>query len=682
MAKLIDREPKYKGETIVWNSFSDLLPQNWIVYNTRSVNGREYDFCVMTPGVGLFIVEVKGWSAESVLTVVNENTIFIAALENPEDSPRGQARGYRFDLLKKINRELGMNPLVMSLICYPFISEEVYRKKGLNIVSEVNETIFEEDLKDSVKLYQKFIGRYNIDKGAKHDELNTKRFALLRHYFEPNYDLKSDVENLNPGYSRLRSFYNEISDEQISEIVEEYFKGIKEYVFVPSKDSMRRLAEKLNVSFTAKKIHPKKGNLCIGASSSDTDGLMNSFSIFNFEIEVIEGIGHYSDKNILIEEGECNAEEQELLKQLANHCAFNFQQFEIEHAPIDKNILVTAGAGTGKTYSMVSRVAFLCNKVADAVVDIVRDIAMITFTNDAAENMNKRVKRMFMNYFVLTSNEKYMHLIEDMSQVQISTIHKFAIQLLKKDCMRFGLGYDSQISNETYNRRQLYKFYLNEYIQRKNEENPNFSRQLPFPTYKLEEFLVGFCDKLYDRSIDIKKLSLENFGEPISAMPYFNELILDVIIKAEKDYANELKDNNLIGLKECMIQIHDLVRDGKLMQQSHNYKYVFVDEFQDTDDIQIGTITGLQSLFGDQCRLFIVGDLKQSIYRFRGATLSAFDKVTDESKIGEWNYYSLNRNYRTDKRLLDIFHSIFAVMGAKDVLTYNEIMDRLSRHLS
>ena len=93
------------------------------VYNTRSVNGREYDFCVMAPNMGIFIVEVKGWNSESVLTVIDSNTIILAGIENPEDSPRGQARGYRFDLWKKIQRELGMNPLVMSFVCYPLMSE-------------------------------------------------------------------------------------------------------------------------------------------------------------------------------------------------------------------------------------------------------------------------------------------------------------------------------------------------------------------------------------------------------------------------------------------------------------------------------------------------------------------------------------------------------------------------------
>ena len=49
MAKLIDKEPKYDGEIKVWNVFGNSLPQNWVVYNNRSVNGREYDFCVMAP---------------------------------------------------------------------------------------------------------------------------------------------------------------------------------------------------------------------------------------------------------------------------------------------------------------------------------------------------------------------------------------------------------------------------------------------------------------------------------------------------------------------------------------------------------------------------------------------------------------------------------------------------------
>ena len=129
MAKMIDKEPQYEGEKVVWRAFSKNLPSDWIVYNTRTVNGREYDFCVIAPNIGLFIVEVKGWYPDSVLTVLDAGTIFLSGAEDPEDSPRSQARGYRFDLLKKIQRELGMKPLVMSFVCYPHISEKDYYDK-------------------------------------------------------------------------------------------------------------------------------------------------------------------------------------------------------------------------------------------------------------------------------------------------------------------------------------------------------------------------------------------------------------------------------------------------------------------------------------------------------------------------------------------------------------------------
>ena len=79
------------------------------------------------------------------------------------------------------------------------------------------------------------------------------------------------------------------------------------------------------------------------------------------------------------------------------------------------------------------------------------------------------------------------------------------------------------------------------YLDEKNESNPNFVHQLTMPTYKIEELLITFCDKLYDRSVDIKNIPIQKFGNPIASMPYFNELIEQVMLKAEKDYANQLK---------------------------------------------------------------------------------------------------------------------------------------------
>ena len=302
MAKMIDKEPKYEGEKIVWHSFSKNLPSDWVVYNTRSVNGREYDFCVIAPNVGLFIVEVKGWYPDSILTVIDANTIFLSGAEDPEDSPRGQARGYRFDLLKKIQRELGLNPLVMSLVCYPRISKEDYYNKGLSIVSEENETIFEEELSDPLKLFQKFNERYTVDKGAKHDVLDTKSLALIRHHFEPNFDLKAEQQYLNPGYSRLRVFKDDFRNEDAVEIAEEYFKGIKEVVFVSSREAMQKIVKELEARFAERRIRPDKDNLVIDDWKHEDISNTDSYSIFNLEVEVLPDINTCIDHDLLMEE--------------------------------------------------------------------------------------------------------------------------------------------------------------------------------------------------------------------------------------------------------------------------------------------------------------------------------------------------------------------------------------------
>lgn len=340
MAKMIDKEPKYEGEKKVWQDFYKNLPSDWVVYNTRSINGREYDFCVISPNMGLFIVEVKGWFPNGILNVIDSNTIFLTGGENPEDSPRGQARGYRFDLRKKIQREMGLNPLVMSFVCYPFISETEYCETGLNIVSEANETIFSEDLADPLKLYQKFIERYTVDKGAKHDDLDLKMLALIRHHFEPNYDLKKEQQSLNPGYSRLRVYKDVFRNEDAIQIAEEYFRGIKEVVFVSSHDAMLEIVKELETRFIERNIRPNKNELVIDTWKGEDDTVQRSYRIFNCEIEVVPDLYTYVEKDLLVEEGILTDKEEVILRKLSDKTNFNFQQYEIEHAPIDKNILV------------------------------------------------------------------------------------------------------------------------------------------------------------------------------------------------------------------------------------------------------------------------------------------------------------------------------------------------------
>ena len=680
MAKMKDPIPSNEGESIVWTQFKNNLPKNYIVYNSRSIDSLEFDFCVVAENFGLFIIEVKGWSPNFILNVLNSTQIVLKTYEKPVGSPIKQARNYGFKLGQIISDQKNFHPLVMGMVCYPNISKSDYYTKRLDVISSESETIFSEELKDPDLLIDKLMKRYNVNIKTKHDPLDQKKISAIRTFFEPNYDPKDDLDVLNPGYSRLRILTGKQNQSFAKDIVDEYFSGIKEIIFLNDQQLFDQITSELQTRFLIRNLEPDRNEIKIAKDAEYEITEHKIFTIFNFEMFLVDNITDYCESDLLIEEGRVLDKEDEILKSLGTATAFNYQQFKVEHAEVDKNIMVSAGAGTGKTYSMVSRIAYLCNMAVNPVNDIVNDIVMLTFTNDAADNMKIRIKRMFMNYYLLTTNQKYLRYIEDMNQFQVSTIHKFAVTLLRRFCMNLGLGDEFDITSESYERKRIYRKNLNQYIIERRETDRYFANQINIPIYELEDILISFADSLFNKSIDIKQLSEEMMGESIYEMPYFNDLILDVVIPSEKEYSDFIMGLNTVDLRQYMIQLNELVMSKQFSKGVFSYKYVFVDEFQDTDDVQIDTICGLQSVFDDDCRLFVVGDIKQSIYRFRGATLSAFSRVIRKSK-GDWAKYSLIINYRTDSRLLEEFDQRFEKMGNAGLLPYSDEGSKLISRL-
>ncbi len=105
-----------------------------------------------------------------------------------------------------------------------------------------------------------------------------------------------------------------------------------------------------------------------------------------------------------------------------------------------------------------------------------------------------------------------------------------------------------------------------------------------------------------------------------------------------------------------------------------------MDEFQDTDNIQIDLIKELQLKI--RFTLFVVGDIKQCIYRFRGAEEAAFDELVDKPLPENWQWFSINKNYRTDTGLLKISEKFFARWGKFQNLTYSPDKDKLEGEVS
>lgn len=676
MAQMIDARPSYKGEGKVWDKFSEYLPSDMVVYNQREINGREYDFCVMAENVGVLVVEVKGWLPDKI-KVNGVDDIEVEGYEKPQGSPKKQARAYRFAILNKISAKYNVSPLVLDMVCYPFMSKEDYYQTHLDIVSGEDYTIFAEDLEDKEVLNNKILNVFSINNCIAHAEFSYDLMFRIRKSLEPNLKDIVDESRVLP-YSKLYICRSTISAEEVNSIINEYFSGVKTTIFVGSKEQYDLFIHSMNNSLEKKNVDYKGNNLYVGyLKGIPFDYNKNEFKIFNFELYYLSTLESLVLEDVVITEGKVSGAKVEELKVISEKTSFNIQQYFVEHASPSKDILVEAGAGTGKTFSMVSRVAYLCNKENDSVSNIAEEIAMVTFTNDAAINMKKRLKQMFINYFILTGKERYLKYVEDIDRSNISTIHKFAINILRGESISTGLGTNFRISSNEYNRGRAYDIFLGEFLEEMENENSNFVNELPVPIYDLKKKLMNVADRLFDKSINFENIKKSEMGITVdNNIPYFNDLLVKVVFPAEATYLESMKNSNDVDLRECLIELGKVLKNSGDKLEDLHLRYMFIDEFQDTDDVQIEIFQKLQKMINADCRLFVVGDLKQSIYRFRGAKMNAFQKLQN-GKENEWSHHKLNRNYRTDGRLLSLFDEVFSRMGNQNILPYSGKDDQL-----
>ena len=679
MAKMIDQKPTFHGEAKVWDALNSFLPNNIIVYNNREINGREFDYCLLIENIGLLIVEVKGWLADKI-SVQGVDNIIVDGYEKPQRSPKKQARAYRFALLNKIVEKYNASPLIFDMVCYPFITKAEYHTSHLDIVSEEQFTIFKEDLENAEALLAKLQQGYDASKLIPHADFSLDLMNKLRQSWEPDFvQLKEHIDSVSKPYSILSVRSGEMSLAEIDQIATEYFSGVKRVVFVDKPTIYKAIISVFNNKYKVKNIQPNGNNLSLGYK----EGLSSDATFtraFNLEIYLVNDLHEYCSSKFDIEEGHADTASDAILKKLGAATTFNYQQFLVEHAPPEDNTLVEAGAGTGKTFSMVSRVAYLCNKKVGAVSNIADEVAMVTFTNDAADNMKVRLKQMFVNYFVLTSNPRYLKFIEDTDRAYISTIHSFALSILRNEVLYTGLGTNFRISSNEYMRGKMYDELLSSFLANMEDQNPNFVNELPVHVYDLKKKIISVADRLLAKSVDLNQIKSSEMGITVdNTIPYFNELIEKIIIPAEEMYSENIHLSNHMDLKECIILLKQVLRQLPGKMESLSLRYMFIDEFQDTDDVQIHIFQMLQKLINERCKLFVVGDLKQSIYRFRGAKLSAFTQLMENS-LYDWNTYHLTINYRTDSRLLDKFDTIFSRMGDQQYLPYKED-DRLSSYV-
>ncbi|WP_066069795.1 UvrD-helicase domain-containing protein [Neobacillus soli] len=357
---------------------------------------------------------------------------------------------------------------------------------------------------------------------------------------------------------------------------------------------------------------------------------------------------------------------------------FNFDQYKIEHAPLAENIMVKAGAGTGKTTVMIDRILFLLIKERLDPSEIV----MITFTREASRNMYRKLRQELFSRFNLTGAKEYIQWIEKLNNMRIQTIHSFAKSLLREIGSLRGYGLNVRLRSFTMEKRRWIEEELDTYFQSELETVQGNIETIisPLKMYELIDIIYDFWEKFEQKGFTSNEILNASFGTAPKGHEKMNELLETVIRKVEKRFTKAKVTENSLSLSDLsreMDQIQEQYGQEAFKHVSSKISYLFVDEFQDSDDIQIRLFVTIQEAFSS--KLFVVGDIKQSIYRFRGANHTAFEEITKLLKqrnvsINDKDYY-LQKNYRTGKTLLDKMDSYFSWWGQKKFLAYQTEME-------
>lgn len=321
---------------------------------------------------------------------------------------------------------------------------------------------------------------------------------------------------------------------------------------------------------------------------------------------------------------------------------FNWTQYQIEHLGIQNNIAVQAGAGTGKTYTMIQRVLYLVLREGISI----KDIALITFTNKASNEMKEKLTRILIARFKITHNSQYIQILEMVPKMTISTIDSFCKEIIQETGHLLGYGKNLKISSMKNERREIVEKIVDA---KYREESNDYISEMEIKYYQYINFILELWDKILSRGIKI-----EAFKE--FKVDSTDVLLKKIVTDCEVEIQNQKIQKGTIEMSDLKFLSEKLLNQTDRYSILNNtFKCLFVDEFQDTDNLQIDYVKLLHDIFGTV--LFIVGDENQSIYRFRGAEQTAFKRISERITFRE---FKLDINYRTNKSLLEDMELVFS----------------------
>ncbi|MGO2118642.1 MAG: ATP-dependent helicase [Fusobacterium sp.] len=286
------------------------------------------------------------------------------------------------------------------------------------------------------------------------------------------------------------------------------------------------------------------------------------------------------------------------------------EQQRIAGAKIDGPLLILAGAGSGKTRTITYRIAHMIMELGMSPYSILA----VTFTNKAAKEMKERVENLAG---------------EEGKKVMISTFHSFGLKLLR--IYSKVIDYDANFTiYDMDDQKKIVKAILKQLVVKDNELT--------------EGKVVSRISKLKENGIDPKEYDENHKFEPNA----------NIISEVYKRYNKELKGNNGMDFSDILVNTYKLLENDEILSKvQEKYKYIMVDEYQDTNNIQYNIINKIADKYKNIC---VVGDENQSIYGFRGANIR---NILDfEKDYPNATVIKLEENYRSTKVILEAANSV------------------------
>lgn len=342
----------------------------------------------------------------------------------------------------------------------------------------------------------------------------------------------------------------------------------------------------------------------------------------------------------------------------------NIQQYMVEHAHSHLNLAVNAGAGSGKTTTLVSRILFL---LFTKQIDSLHQLVMITFTNEAANNMKEALEERLEALYRETGNPQHYAYLQEINAMKIVTIPTFAKDVLKQFSHYLGLSANIEVSSMTMSFREILEKELDKELAC-HADNP--FEKLAY--YKITKFLESIWDKFNQKGIIERELT--RYLKENSEDDVLKVVATRILRKVDKEFTDLKFDSDFLTVADLTRFLKLLIdRKVPLEELNKSYKYLLVDEFQDTDIAQIQFIATVAAQAG--LHLTVVGDTKQSVYRFRGADSTAFTVLNDylkSNKTRTLSSYNLIENFRSSKELIEAMENIFGEWREREFLPSNE----------